>query len=52
LVVSSTQRAARRIRRQQWPIEAVEIDIAAKTAGRVREILVNEGDFVRAALSS
>lgn len=29
-------------------IEAVEIDIAAKTAGRVREILVDEGDFVRA----
>lgn len=29
-------------------IDAVEIDIAAKTAGRVREILVNEGDFVRA----
>ncbi|MGE0650780.1 MAG: HlyD family secretion protein, partial [Alphaproteobacteria bacterium] len=29
-------------------IEAVEIDIAAKTAGRVRDILVNEGDFVRA----
>src|SRR3546814_18329278 len=29
-------------------IEAVEIDIAAKTAGRVREILVNEGDFVSA----
>ena len=29
-------------------IEAVEIDIAAKTAGRVRETLVNEGDFVRA----
>ncbi|RBP26475.1 HlyD family secretion protein [Marinobacter pelagius] len=29
-------------------IEAVEIDIAAKTAGRIREILVNEGDFVRA----
>jgi len=29
-------------------IEAVEIDIAAKTAGRVREILVNEGDFVQA----
>lgn len=27
-------------------IEAVEIDIAAKTAGRVREILVREGDFV------
>lgn len=29
-------------------IEAVEIDIAAKTAGRVKEILVDEGDFVRA----
>ena len=29
-------------------IEAVEIDIAAKTAGRVREIPVNEGDFVAA----
>ncbi len=29
-------------------IEAVEIDIAAKTPGRVREILVNEGDFVTA----
>ena len=29
-------------------IEAVEIDIAAKTAGRVTGILVNEGDFVRA----
>lgn len=29
-------------------IEAVEIDVAAKTAGRVREVLVNEGDFVRA----
>jgi HlyD family secretion protein len=28
-------------------IEAVEIDIAAKTAGRIREILVREGDFVR-----
>lgn len=28
-------------------IEAVEIDVAAKTAGRVKEILVNEGDFVR-----
>ena len=27
-------------------IEAVEIDIAAKDGGRVREILVNEGDFV------
>lgn len=29
-------------------IEAVEIDIAAKTAGRVKEIGVDEGDFVRA----
>ena len=29
-------------------IEAVEIDIAAKTAGRVEEILVKEGDFVQA----
>jgi HlyD family secretion protein len=29
-------------------IEAVEIDIAAKIAGRVREILVREGDFVTA----
>lgn len=29
-------------------IEAVEIDVAAKTAGRVRDILVNEGDFVKA----
>jgi HlyD family secretion protein len=29
-------------------IEAVEIDIATKTAGRIREILVNEGDFVSA----
>jgi len=27
-------------------IEAVEIDVAAKTAGRVREILVGEGDYV------
>jgi HlyD family secretion protein len=27
-------------------IEAVEIDIATKTAGRITEILVNEGDFV------
>jgi len=27
-------------------IEAVEIDVAAKTAGRVKEILVGEGDFV------
>ncbi len=29
-------------------IEAVEIDVAAKIAGRVREILVREGDFVTA----
>lgn len=29
-------------------IEAVEIDIAAKTPGRVKEILVREGDFVTA----
>ncbi len=29
-------------------IEAVEIDIAAKTAGRVEDIMVNEGDFVTA----
>lgn len=29
-------------------IEATEIDIATKTAGRVKEILVNEGDFVTA----
>jgi HlyD family secretion protein len=29
-------------------IEAVEIDIAAKTPGRLREVLVDEGDFVTA----
>ncbi|MGQ4273771.1 HlyD family secretion protein [Terrihabitans sp. B22-R8] len=29
-------------------IEAVEIDIAAKTAGRLKDILVREGDFVTA----
>jgi HlyD family secretion protein len=29
-------------------IEAVEIDIATKTPGRIREILVREGDFVTA----
>ncbi|AWM42315.1 glycoside hydrolase family 43 [Gemmata obscuriglobus] len=29
-------------------IEAVEIDVAAKTAGRLKEVLVNEGDFVTA----
>lgn len=28
-------------------IEAVEIDVATKAAGRVEEILVDEGDFVR-----
>jgi HlyD family secretion protein len=29
-------------------IEAVEIDVSTKTPGRIREILVNEGDFVTA----
>jgi HlyD family secretion protein len=29
-------------------IEAVEVDIATKSAGRIKEILVNEGDFVHA----
>jgi HlyD family secretion protein len=29
-------------------IEATEIDVAAKTAGRIKEILVREGDFVKA----
>lgn len=29
-------------------IEAVEIDIATKSAGRLKEVLVNEGDFVSA----
>jgi HlyD family secretion protein len=29
-------------------IEATEIDVAAKIAGRIREILVDEGDFVEA----
>jgi len=28
-------------------IEAVEIDVSAKSPGRVRDILVNEGDFVK-----
>ncbi len=28
-------------------IEAVDIDIAAKSAGRIKEILVDEGDFVK-----
>nr|WP_218280940.1 biotin/lipoyl-binding protein [Verrucomicrobium spinosum] len=27
-------------------IEATEVDIATKTAGRLDEVLVNEGDFV------
>ena len=29
-------------------IEAVEIDVAAKTSGRIKDILVGEGDFVTA----
>ncbi|NLJ62438.1 MAG: HlyD family efflux transporter periplasmic adaptor subunit [Alcaligenaceae bacterium] len=29
-------------------IEATEVDVSAKAAGRIREILVNEGDFVEA----
>lgn len=29
-------------------IEAVEVDIATKTAGRIKEILIQEGDLVRA----
>lgn len=29
-------------------VEAVEIDISTKTAGRLRDILVREGDFVKA----
>lgn len=29
-------------------LEAVEIDIAAKTAGRLKDVLVREGDFVHA----
>jgi HlyD family secretion protein len=28
-------------------IEAVEIDVATRTAGRIKEILVNEGDFIQ-----
>ena len=35
------------IARGNGRIEAVEIDIAAKTAGRIKEILANEGEFVR-----
>jgi HlyD family secretion protein len=34
------------IARGNGRIEAVEIDISTKTPGRIREILVNEGDFV------
>ena len=29
-------------------IEAVEIDVSTKAAGRIKEILVGEGDFVKA----
>lgn len=29
-------------------IEAVEIDIAAKTSGRIEDTVVDEGDFVQA----
>lgn len=29
-------------------IEATEIDVAAKRAGRIKSLLVNEGDFIRA----
>ena len=29
-------------------VEATEIDVTTKLSGRVREILVNEGDFVLA----
>lgn len=36
------------IARGNGRIEAVEIDIAAKTPGRVSEILVREGEFVKA----
>lgn len=36
------------IARGNGRIEATEIDIAAKVPGRIREILVNEGDFVTA----
>ncbi len=32
-------------------LEAVEIDISAKAGGRLSDILVNEGDFVRAGQS-
>jgi HlyD family secretion protein len=29
-------------------IEATEIDVDAKIAGRIKQILVNEGDFIKA----
>ncbi len=34
--------------RSNGRIEAIEIDIATKTAGRLKEVLVDEGDFVSA----
>ncbi|MCE7030592.1 HlyD family secretion protein [Jiella avicenniae] len=34
--------------RSNGRIEAVEIDVAAKTAGRIAEIAVDEGDFIEA----
>ncbi|WP_246514292.1 HlyD family secretion protein [Neoroseomonas soli] len=34
------------IARGNGRVEAVEIDVSTKTAGRISEILVNEGDFV------
>jgi HlyD family secretion protein len=40
--------AAARIARSNGRIEATEIDSAAKTAGRIKQILLDEGDFVRA----
>lgn len=36
------------IARGNGRIEAVEIDVAARTPGRVRDVLVREGDFVQA----
>ena len=36
------------IARANGRVEAIEIDIATKIAGRIKEILVNEGDFVTA----
>ena len=37
-----------RFARGNGRIEATEVDVAAKSGGRVAEILVNEGDFVQA----